>query len=139
MAFMVNDKEETDHLSADLYLQTKGGNLKNVPATFDPTVLLAGCFFALVALFLALASQRERRASHKAGHGSNDWKMSSHGGAYPSPNTARKVQWQLGSYGSSEDDDEVSAMMYINHGKLARGHKKNAPSYDGMYWSADPE
>ena len=47
----------------------KGGsaNPKNAPAVFDPTLLLAGCFFALVGLFLALASQRERRLS--AHHG----------------------------------------------------------------------
>eukprot|EP00037_Helgoeca_nana_P009963 m.87334 g.87334 ORF g.87334 m.87334 type:complete len:179 (+) comp19924_c0_seq2:239-775(+) len=136
MPFQNSAKAETDHLSADLYVTNAGPNLKNAPATFEnPMVLVAGGVFAMMALFLALTSQRERRVLNQTTVGPGCT-------GTDSPASARKVRWQLGSGASEENDDDADAPspgLYINHGNGKRGHK-HRPSYDGMYWnSVDPD
>mmetsp|Transcript_25692 Transcript_25692/g.67418 ORF Transcript_25692/g.67418 Transcript_25692/m.67418 type:complete len:177 (+) Transcript_25692:322-852(+) len=132
---------ESDQLSADLYIAKAGDNPKNAPAAFNPMVLVAGGLFALTALFLALASQRQQRAQRHTqalGHGTRTaWSTA----MSKSPTTTRKVRWQLGTAASEgHDDNDSGTSMYIAHSnKGVGGHKKNAPSYDGMYWNAGHE
>eukprot|EP00040_Diaphanoeca_grandis_P030323 m.179098 g.179098 ORF g.179098 m.179098 type:complete len:201 (+) comp31956_c0_seq3:516-1118(+) len=121
-----------------LYTEPDAGTYSSTaPVIYSPTLYLVGGLFAVMALFLALATQKEKKITSPA---------------RSPPTDVRKVRWRLGDSISEDDQPKPNNNntntnnnnTNTNNGNYTNSYNYNrtrqhVPSYDGCYYGADPQ
>jgi len=125
--------------SADADVYYTGSDIgtysSTAPVIYSPTLYLVGGLLAIAALFLALATQKEKKLTSPQRNSPST-----------SPNEVRKVRWRLGDASSDEEQGTTSNTTstgsgcgYSSHYSSGSSSHGVTPSYDGCYYGADPQ